>query len=138
VAGNVQSPVSSQAFTVVNPSSPYVFQGFSSPVDNPSIVNQANAGQAVPFKWRITRNGVAVSDPTSFVALSSRQVPCNDLSAMASDVIETYAGGSGLIYNGDGNWHYNWKTPKLYGGTCRVATITLNDGSTHDAYFKFK
>ncbi len=29
--------------------------GFSSPVDNPNVLNVVNAGQAVPFKWRLVR-----------------------------------------------------------------------------------
>ena len=54
------------------------------------------------------------------------------------DDIETYSTNSGLQYTGNGSWHFNWKTPKTYANQCRIMTLTLNDGSTHDADFKFK
>jgi hypothetical protein len=31
-----------------------------------------------------------------------------------------------------------WKTLKNWANTCRVATLTLEDGSTHSAVFTFK
>jgi hypothetical protein len=30
----------------------YAFTGFFAPVDNVPVVNKANAGQAIPVKWR--------------------------------------------------------------------------------------
>jgi hypothetical protein len=138
LAGNVQNPISSRPFSVTNVSGGvYDFTGFFSPVDN-TLLNKANAGSTVPVKYRITLNGVAVSDPNSFVALTSRLVDCGTLTTLAVDDIETYSTNSGLHYTGNGNWHFNWKTPKTYAGQCRIMTLTLNDGSTHDADFKFK
>jgi hypothetical protein len=138
VAGNTQAQGLGNTFTVTNVSGGvYTFEGFFSPIDN-TLLNLANAGQTVPVKYRITLNGVAVSDPNSFVALTSRQVDCGTLATLAPDAIETYSTNSGLQYNGDGNWHFNWQTLKAYSGQCRVMTLTLNDGSTHDADFKFK
>ncbi len=113
------------------------FEGFFQPIDNANL-NKANAGSTIPVKWRITLNGVPVSDPNSFVALTSRDVNCGTLTGVAPDEIETYTNSSGLLYNGNGNWHFNWKTPKSYANQCRIMTVTLNDGSTHDADFKFK
>jgi hypothetical protein len=136
LAGNVNSGAPA-TFKVNNPSALYGWEGFFQPIDN-TLLNTANAGQTIPVKWRITLGGVAVSDPNSFVALTSRLVPCNDLAALATDDIETYSTNSGLLYLGNGNWHFNWQTPKSYANQCRVMTLTLNDGSTHDADFKFK
>jgi hypothetical protein len=136
VAGN--EGVAAVTFTINNPSGGlYTFEGFFSPIDN-LLLNTASAGSGIPVRYRITLNGVPVSDPNSFVALTSRVVNCSTLTGIAVDDIETYSGTSGLIYSGDGNWHYNWKTPKNYGGQCRIMTLTLNDGSTHDADFKFR
>ena len=127
-------------FTVNNPSGGiYVFEGFYQPIDN-VLLNKANAGSTIPVKWRITLNGVAVSDPNSFVALTSRLVDCGTLDGVAVDDIETYSTNSGLQYTGNGSWHFNWTTPKTYANQIlvRSLTLTLNDGSTHDVDFKFK
>jgi hypothetical protein len=115
----------------------YAFEGFFQPIDNTNL-NKANAGSTIPVKWRITLNGTPVSDPNSFVALTSRMVDCGTLTGVAGDEIENYSTNSGLQYTGNGSWHFNWKTPKSYAGQCRIMTLTLNDGSTHDADFKFR
>jgi hypothetical protein len=60
------------------------------------------------------------------------------LSGDSIDAIEEFAGFSGLQYSGDGYWQFNWKTPKTYAGQCRRMVLTLGDGSTHVADFKFK
>ena len=114
-----------------------MFEGFFQPIDN-LLLNQANAGSTVPVKYRITLTGTPVSDPNSFVALTARVVDCGTFVGIVPDDIETYSTNSGLQYNGNGNWHFNWKTPKTYANQCRIMTLTLNDGSTHDADFKFK
>ena len=55
------------------------------------------------------------------------------------DTIETYSGNSGLQYLGNGNWQFNWKTPKSYAGQCRVMRLNLADGITSRiAEFQFK
>ena len=137
-AGNVETAPDSHTFSVSNVSGGvYVFEGFFQPIDNTNL-NKANAGSTIPVKWRITLNGVPASDPNSFVALTSRVVDCGTLSGMAPDNIETYTTNSGLQYTGNGSWHFNWKTPKSYANQCRIMTLTLNDGSIHDADFKFK
>ena len=116
----------------------YNFTGFSSPIDNQPVVNKANAGQTIPVKWRITDfNGVGISDPDSFVSLTSGSTTCS--SGDPVDAIETYSGASGLQYQGDGNWQFNWKTPKSYAGQCRIMRLNLADGAAHHtASFQFK
>jgi hypothetical protein len=116
----------------------YTFNGFFSPVENQPIVNKAKAGQAIPVKWQITdANGVGISNST-FVNLESYSIACGQFAGDPASDVETYAGSSGLQYLGDGNWQYNWKTPKAYLGQCRIMKLTLNDGSTHLANFQFK
>jgi hypothetical protein len=116
----------------------YAFQGFFTPVDNLPTVNEATAGQTIPIKWRISNfYGVGVSDSASFVSVTSGSITC-DASA-PRDAIETYSGGSGLQYLGDGDWQLNWKTPKSYAGQCRTARLNLADGRTgREAEFRFK
>jgi hypothetical protein len=113
------------------------FEGFFSPIDN-RVKNVAKAGQAIPVKWRILDwNGNPVSDPNSFVSITSKQ-GAGLCSGLSPDPIEEYAGMSGLQYLGDGYWQFNWKTPKTYAGQCREMTLTLADGSVHTADFLFR
>ena len=120
--------------------STYRFEGFFSPVDNPPNVNVANSGQSVPIKWHITDIlGVPISDPVSFKSLTSSTVNCVTYVGDPVFAIEDYAAGySGLQYSGDGKWQFNWKTSKTYAKQCRTVVLTLNDGSTYSANFKFK
>jgi hypothetical protein len=116
----------------------YQFSGFSSPIDNLPKVNSAKAGQAIPVKWRITdANGVGISDPASFESVtSSGGASC---SAASVDAVEEYTGNSGLQYLGNGNWQFNWKTPKSYAGKCRRMKVNLADGlAGRVADFQFK
>jgi hypothetical protein len=116
----------------------YQFTGFSSPIDNLPKLNSSKAGQAIPVKWRITdANGVGISDPASFRSVTSTGgVNCSTSSV---DAIEDYTGNSGLQYLGNGNWQFNWKTPKSYAGQCRRMKLNLADGTVDRvADFKFK
>ena len=113
--------------------------GFYAPVDM-GTVNLAQAGQAIPAKWRLTDcSGAPIGDAASFVGLYSYPVSCTDLTGDPGAAVEEYAPGtSGLQYKGDRYWQFNWKTPKSYANSCRVMTLTLKDGSTHNADFRFK
>jgi hypothetical protein len=109
----------------------YAFTGFSSPLDAPPTVNVANAGRTVPVKWRIVdADGVGVSDPSSFVSVTSSPIGCDG--GADTDAVETYADGPGLQYLGDGYWQFNWKTPKAFAGQCRVMTLNLADTAGAD------
>ena len=45
----------------------------------------------------------------------------------------------GLTYDPvSGQYSYIWKTNKAWAGTCRQLLVTLDDGTVHKAYFKFK
>jgi len=130
--GNVGAP-SCQTFLVA-----YRFEGFFSPIDN-GLLNSAKAGQSIPAKWRLTdANGVPVADPASFVALYSSQQLCEG--GLPTDAVEEEAAGSsGLQYNGDGYWQFNWKTPKDYAGTCRSMFILFDSEQTSPGVkFQFK
>jgi hypothetical protein len=36
-----------------------------------------------------------------------------------------------------GQYRYTWKTDKAWANTCRLFTLKLIDGTSHEAYFKF-
>jgi cysteine-rich repeat protein len=117
----------------------YILEGFIPPIDN-GVVNLANAGQTIPLKYRLTdSNGQPISDPTSFVNVVSYRINCVTLVGEPLDSIEQYSGSSGLQYQGDGYWQFNWKTPKTYANTCREMYILLNGGMKSSvAHFQFK
>lgn len=118
----------------------YVFDGFFSPIEN-DVVNVAKAGQAIPAKWRLTdANELPIADPASFIALSSYMVSCVDFSGDIADSVEEIApGSSGLQYNGDGYWQFNWKTPKTYADTCRAMYVEFDSGAISPVVkFRFK
>jgi hypothetical protein len=118
----------------------YAFEGFFSPIDN-DLTNDAKAGQAIPFKWRLTDAiGTPISDPASFAGLYSYPMSCDALTGSPADAVEEYAAGdSGLQYNGDGYWQFNWKTLKTYASTCRAAYVEFNSTLTSPVVtFKFK
>ena len=118
----------------------YTFGGFYAPVDNSPVVNKANAGQAIPVKWRLTdTNGAGISDTSSFTSLTAYAIPCNAWASLPTDPqLLDQVSTSGLLYQGNGNWQYNWKTPKNYANTCMVARVTLADGTTHEFNVSFK
>ena len=130
VAGNRTTAAST--FRVV-----YPFTGFFSPVDN-GAVNLAKAGQTVPVRWRLQNATSTVADPGSFVSLVSRRVACSTMASEPVDVVESYTSSTGLLYQGSGNWQFNWKTPKDYAGQCRTMLLTLSDGSSYASSFEFK
>jgi hypothetical protein len=105
-AGNQADPVSA-SYTVA-----FQFTGFTAPVDNPDVLNDAKAGQTIPLKWRLTdANGNPVTGlaevSVTVVALACEQ-------GQNPDLIEEYAQeDSGLQNLGDGYYQWNWKTPMV-------------------------
>jgi hypothetical protein len=100
-------------------------------------VNVMDAGRTVPIKWRLTSATGPVTTAASVVSLVSRAVTCQ--SGVPQDAVEeTTTSQSGLRYDGDGEWHYNWATSKSWKGTCRSLVLTLADGSSRSAQFRFR
>jgi hypothetical protein len=114
--------------------------GFSSPIDMNGYLNIANAGRTIPVKWHlIDQTGAPISNPQSVEGLVTNIKQCTSGSQTA--VVEEYVSISenDLIYKGNGDWQYNWKTPKAYATLCIDMHIEFVNGQTSDtAYFKFK
>jgi hypothetical protein len=113
----------------------YNFTGFFSPVSNPQVVNNVNAGRAIPLKFSLSGNKSLNIFVAGFPA--SQQIACNSSSPLADLEGTESSGGSSLTYSPD-QYHYNWKTEQSWAGTCRILVVKLNDGSEHTALFKFK
>jgi hypothetical protein len=116
----------------------YKFFGFFQPIDNDNV-NTVKAGQAIPAKWRILdANDAPISDPASFTMLASYPISCTTLAGDPEDAVEEVASGSsGLQYDGDGYWQFNWKTPKTYADSCRAMYVEFK-GPTYSPVVTFK
>lgn len=115
----------------------YNFSGFFQPVDNLPTFNTVQAGKAIPVKFSLSGNKglniFVVGTP------DSQQIAC-DSGAPVAEIEDTVnAGSSSLSYDAATDQYiYVWKTSNSWAGTCRKLIITLNDGTTHIAYFKFR
>ena len=138
--GNVTATVDGVQITIASGQTRSVtaldFRGFSSPVDNPNVLNVVNAGQAVPFKWRLVRpdGSPHTTLTTASVTVSSQACTTGSI----PDPLEEVApGASGLQNLGNGYYQLNWKSPKTYANSCKAIHLDLGEGVTRDAYFKF-
>jgi len=122
---------------VSSPASVLRFRGFFKPVKNPPLFNRITAGEAVPVRFTVDgvqggttvlKVGSPTSSPTSCQAVRSENI-----------VDETVAASRGGLRQ-DGaksKFKYIWKTDPSWAGTCRKLVLTLVDGSSHEALFRF-
>ncbi len=120
-------------------------QGFKSPVSSTyGTLNTVNAGSNVPLKF--TYSGGAGLDILASNSPFSRKVDCTtlrvpsigaDITPREYPIATNNPGNSGLSVNGNGQYHYNWKTLAAWGGTCREVVVTRKDGVQHRAFFRF-
>jgi hypothetical protein len=124
------------AMAVVNYDVHYDFGGFLDPLDG-DAVNVVRAGRVVPLVWRLLdANGLPVIDLASVsVSVMTRQCGPDDPAESLPD--ESVAGKSGLQNLGNGDYQYNWKTPKRYAGSCATLHLDLGEGATRTVDFHF-
>ena len=116
----------------ISVSSAMTFTGFFAPVRNGPYVNVALPGSAIPFKFSIGGyRGLQVLSNTP----GSVQVTC-PAGAPESTVLPLITVSSGLRSLGY-SYTYVWRTSASWAGTCRKFVLTLSDGSTHEALFRF-
>ena len=113
----------------------YIFSGFFQPVDNLPTYNTVNAGRAIPVKFSLSGNKGLSIFPAG--TPDSQQITCDSGAPLAEIEDTVNAGSSSLSFGGD-QYNYVWKTNSSWAGQCRQLIITLNDGTTHVAYFKFR
>jgi hypothetical protein len=132
-AGNTS--VSSRRFEVR-----YGFSGFLPPI-KPSTVNRVNAGDVIPVRYSLTdAHGASISDPASFLKLSSGTIACDPSAADATAVDATADDGQVVQLDaGDGGgFQIDWQTRPAWAGSCRVLRLRLADGTRHEAIFQFR
>lgn len=129
VAGN---PGSAGAAYVVH----YPFSGFVSPVDNPPVLNELKAGQTVPLKFGLGGDhGLGV-----LMAGSPASIRINCTAGGIVDPLEATSTPGSTVFAYDTVtmlYQYNWKTDKSWIG-CRRLVLKLDDGTVHEADFRFK
>jgi Tol biopolymer transport system component len=116
----------------------FVGAGFLAPILNPPGVNTGKPGAQFPMKWQLkSPSGKFVSDlgTVKTVAYQTDGIPtaCDFSSAMGVRIALPIA-GTVLRYDTKNNqFVYNWTTPMNPG--CYVFTLTLTDGTEHQAWF---
>lgn len=99
------------------------------------IYNLVKGGSTVPLKFEIFTGSTELTDIEYIKSLTYALTTC-DTNAVTDEIELTATGGTELRY-ADGQFIYNWKTPKVSGKCYRVTMITVS-GSTLVAYFKLR
>jgi hypothetical protein len=113
------------------------FTGFFDPVKNPPVMNQMNAGRAVPLKFSLGGNQGLNIFAANYP--QSRRIACD--TQLPIDPVEqtTTAGSSSLSYDSaTGTYTYVWKTDKAWAGTCRQVSLQFIDGQSYLLNFTFR
>jgi len=100
-------------------------------------VTRSTAGRTIPLKWNLSSVGGPVDDPTSFVGVTTSQVPC-DQPVSGEATWEDSTAHGGLQYQGDGDWQYNLVISSAWAGQCRVVNVELNDRTSLLATISFR
>ena len=112
----------------------YRFAGFFKPVKNLPVMNIVKAGRAIPIKFSLGRyEGLQVMQPGTPTVLNAA---CTTPSETMTDEDDGSENSSGLKAEGY-QYTYVWKTSAAWAGTCRKLVITLADGTSHAALFRF-
>ncbi|HVL89642.1 MAG TPA: PxKF domain-containing protein, partial [Actinomycetota bacterium] len=113
----------------------YGFAGFFDPVKNPPAINTVTAGQVVPLNFRLTdASGAPVTSLTT-AKLTAVTLTC-DLGTTADLPTEHVIGGLQNLV--DGSYQLNWKTPRIYAGSCKTLRLDLGEGAFRTALFRFR
>ena len=127
----------SSASPPCNYSVAFGFIGFRTPVDNNSVMNTANSGQAIPLKWELRDFAGNPVTTLGSVTVTVTSLGCS--AGTTGDLIEEYAAGaSGLQNHGDGSYQFNWKTPTSYARSCKTMKLDLGEGTPRTALFEFR
>lgn len=112
--------------------------GFFQPVDNNGVQNVIKGGQSVPLKWNIPIAGGGYVSSLAVVASTTQSLIACAAGANTDEVEAPTSGATSLRYDTTANQYiYNWQSPKTVNKCYRV-TVTLTDGSKHEALFRTK
>ena len=115
----------------------YDFSGFFGPISNPPQVNRLFAGRTVPVIFSL--NGDRGLDIFADDSPASRQVDCTTLDPLGDFIPTETPGSSSLSYHPATDlYNYPWQTDSSWAGTCRELVVTLDDGTEHNAFVRFR
>jgi hypothetical protein len=108
----------------------YDFAGFFSPANRE--INNAIAGDTIPIKFSLAGDfGLDV-----LISTTSAPVDCATGQVIAG-ASETWGAGPNPFKHVDSRYQYQWETEESWNNTCRVFTLTLDDGSSHTTLIDF-
>jgi alpha-tubulin suppressor-like RCC1 family protein len=113
----------------------YGFNGYSTPVQNPGVLNVFKAGRSIPLKWRVLD---AQGSPVTNLSSASVAAIAIGCTAATENRISLYGGSNGQLQNlGNGYYQLDWMAASSLRGACRRLELDLGDGVIHPALFKF-
>jgi uncharacterized repeat protein (TIGR03803 family) len=114
----------------------FPFAGFFRPIENQPTLNSVKAGRAIPVKFSLGGDrGLAIMAADS---PASRRITCDAGAPIGGVETTSSAGRSSLTYDAAaGQYVYVWNTDSAWANTCRRLIVTLVDGTSHTATFKF-
>lgn len=114
------------------------WNGFFQPVDNNGVQNVIKGGQSVPLKWNIPNGSGGWVSSLAVVQSTTQSLIACAAGAGTDEVEAPTSGATTLRYDATANQYiYNWQSPKTVNKCYRV-TVTLTDGSRHEALFRTK
>ena len=128
-SANYARAIKTVSITVTAATSTLNFSGFFRPVYNLPFVNRISAGRTVPVTFTVEgapAQKAVVGPPTSVA------VECSS-DASERPVEETVF----TPLSAGQKYAFLWKTSPAWAGTCRKLVVTLIDGSSHEALFRF-
>ena len=112
------------------------WSGFFDPISNLPTLNVVRAGQSVPVQFSLDGDQGLDVFAEGYPKVSG-PVPCTSTSGGGGTETDS-ANRSGLQYDAaTDEYTYVWKTKGNWTDTCRFLTVTLADGTTHQALFQF-
>ena len=109
----------------------YTFTGFF--MISSTNLNSAEAGDGITLWFSLGGNrGTAI-----FATGQPISTPINCTTRVVSGAPAATSGALGYTWV-TGWYGYRWNTPSAWRNTCRRFSVTLNDGTTHTADFKFR
>jgi hypothetical protein len=119
----------------------YNWDGFRQPVDNLPTLNTVKAGQSIPMKFSLSGNqGLSILQPSTTLLPNPKvtAITCPGGSTPMDAIEQTTTANNGLTYDATADqYNYVWKTQSTYVNKCYRFDMTLIDGTTHSALFKF-